>query len=966
MPSGLGSFSLMHWAKRIARHTKVDRVSSHNIIDIHHRLAPSTGKVEHTTDVVLLEHLTEGTLVLLGELDHLDGDLLLRRRLDEVLDLLVRGEQLVAQGGEVVDDLGQPLLLQLTAEEETLAGLGHAEVHGGLERRPVSLDQVLAEAGHLTSGGHLDAKEGVGTGKTGPGELRNLGGKVVALDGHQVGWLGNVLADERLGGDVNEVGTQDLADEGERSRGTQVALNDLQLRLTAFGILSLDDLHVERTSDVPGLGNLLGNLLDTAQDLVIQRGGRKNQSSITRVDTSLLNVLTDGMDNELALGSNTVDVELLRALDELADDDRVVGRDIAGSLKLVLELILAVNDSHGGTGQDVTGSDEHRVADLVSELLSRLDGGELLPCGLVKANAIEDGRELLSVLSLVDILGVSTENVGLSSLLEAQSDVLRQLSTDGDNDTVGTLKFVDIHNTLVAQLLEVQLVSSIEVSASLGGADGTPIELDGATDTVNTAAQDDRSLVIERHVVSGGVVGGVEVVGVSRELGSQGVNLLDPWPDAVLQTKSADLVLSAVHGVGNLPVGETHLLGLDDEVLLQALEATDCLELLGAVNNVLQLVQEPLVDLGQLVDLVHRVVLVHHSLANGEPSTIRRVLELKVEVVELVTLEANELGVHLANGLLERLLEGSANSHNLTDGLHSTADIALNVLELGKIPSRDLGNDVVKRGLEVRRGRLRDGIWKLGEGVAETNLRSRVGKRTIWLQGILDVALADDAQVANNLDGCGTEHVVLLVTQSLTGRNDNGVSSVDSERVEVLHVADSNAVVVGVPDNLVLDLLPALERLLDQNLRGQRQRASGHVSELLLVVCETRSKTSQGVSGTDNDGVTDALCGIQGLLNSVDSNRLRNGDVDLVQGPGEEVTILTELQCSDTGSQNLDAVFLEDAHLLHLDTEVQGGLATKGEEDTIGSFALDNVGDIFRGNRDWRYAQTASVTERNI
>ena len=84
----------------------------------------------------------------------------------------------------------------------------------------------------------------------------------------------------------------------------------------------------------------------------------------------------------------------------------------------------------------------------------------------------------------------------------------------------------------------------------------------------------------------------------------------------------------------------------------------------------------------------------------------------------------------------------------------------------------------------------------------------------------------------------------------------------------------------------------------------------------------------------------------------MDGNRFRNRDVDLVQGPGEEVSVLTELECANTSPQDLDAVFLEDAHFLHLDTEVQGGLPTEGEEDTIGPFALDNMGDIFGSNRD--------------
>jgi len=244
---------------------EVDSVTAHNVVLVKLGLATGLGQVEDSTDVVLLEDLTESTLVVLGELDDLDGDVVLAGLLDVVLDLGVGSEELVAKGVQVVDNGSQGRLVDVTAEENTLTRLRHAEVHGGLKRSPVGLDQVLTEAGNLTGGGHLNAEEGVSTGQTGPGELRHLGGKVVTLLAHEVNGLGDITADKSLGGNVNEVGTQNLADEGEGTRGTEVALDDLELGLSTL-LIGLDDLHVEGTGDVPGLGDLLGNLLDTGHN----------------------------------------------------------------------------------------------------------------------------------------------------------------------------------------------------------------------------------------------------------------------------------------------------------------------------------------------------------------------------------------------------------------------------------------------------------------------------------------------------------------------------------------------------------------------------------------------------------------------------------------------------------------------------------------------------------------------------
>ncbi|GFF30855.1 LOW QUALITY PROTEIN: hypothetical protein IFM46972_03049 [Aspergillus udagawae] len=955
-------------------------------------LATGLGKVEATANVVLLEHLTEGSLVLLRELDHLHGDLVLGSGLKVSLDLRASSEELVAERVEVVNNLSQSRVVDVTAEQDTLAGLGHAEVHGGLERSPVGLNKILAEASNLTGTGHLDTEERIGTGKTSPTELGNLGSEVVTLLSHKIDGLRNIAANKSLGSNVNEVGSQDLADKREGTRGTKVALDDLQLGLSTF-LIGLDDLHVEGTGDVPGLGNLLGNLLDTTHDLLVQRSRRQDQSSITRVHTSGFNVLTDGMQEKLAVGGNSIDIDLLSTLNELGDDDGMVGRDSTGVEELLLEFVTTVDDAHGSTRQDVTGTDQDGVTDRLGEALGLGDRGKLLPSRLINTDAVQDLRELVSVLSLVNVLRIGTKNVGTASLLQAESDVLGQLTTDGHNNTAGTLEFVDIHDTLVAEFLKVELVSSVEVSGvglgvvvdhdSLlahvpqgeGGVDRTPIEFDRASNTVDTASKNDDTVVIEGDIVGGSVVGGVEVVCISRELSGQGIDLLNPGSDAEALPASADIVLGGTNEESDLLVGETKLLGLQHHLLLDAKQAADLLELVVAINNVLELVEEPLVDLGQLVNLVNRVVLVKHSLTNGQPAAVSGILQNIIQVLKLVTLEPDEARIDLANSLLERLLKGTTDGHDLTDRLHGTANVALDVLELAQIPAGNLGDDVIQTRLEVGGSGLGDGVGKLRESVAQTDLRSSVGKRvtsslggqsrrtretgidlndtvvkSIRLQSVLHVTFSNDTQVADDLDGSRTEHVVLFVRKGLTGGNDDTVTGMDTQGVKVLHVADSDTVVSGVTDDFILDLLPALEGLLNQDLGSKSQGTRSQILQLLSVLGETGTQTSESVSRTDNNRVANFFSSLQSLVDSVDGDGLGDGDVDLLQGLGEQVTVLTSLEGPDTCPQNSDAVALKDAHAVHLHTKIQGSLTTERQKDAVGSFSLNDVSHIFGGN----------------
>lgn len=59
----------------------------------------------------------------------------------------------------------------------------------------------------------------------------------------------------------------------------------------------------------------------------------------------------------------------------------------------------------------------------------------------------------------------------------------------------------------------------------------------------------------------------------------------------------------------------------------------------------------------------------------------------------------------------------------------------------------------------------------------------------LGVEGVLDVALAHDAQVADDLDGGVAQHVVLVVVERLAGSHHDGFSRVDAQRVDVLHVA---------------------------------------------------------------------------------------------------------------------------------------------------------------------------------
>ena len=123
---------------------------------------------------------------------------------------------------------------------------------------------------------------------------------------------------------VNKVVTKDLRDKGERPRGTEITLDDLEFSGSASLVGGLtDDLHVVRAGDLERGGDLLSDLLQ-AEHLVVSEGeGREDQGSIAGVHTGVLHMFGDGVQEKLALVRDSVNINLLSVVDELGDDNRV-------------------------------------------------------------------------------------------------------------------------------------------------------------------------------------------------------------------------------------------------------------------------------------------------------------------------------------------------------------------------------------------------------------------------------------------------------------------------------------------------------------------------------------------------------------------------------------------------------------------------------------------------------------------
>ena len=211
-------------------------------------------------------------------------------------------------------------------------------------------------------------------------------------------------------------------------------------------------------------------------------------------------------------------------------------------------------------------------------------------------------------------------------------------------------------------------------------------------------------------------------------------------------------------------------------------------------DNVLQLFEEPLVDFGQFVDSVDGVTA-FQCVSNDEDTFVGWVLQGIVDI-DIGKLFVGYKAVHAladhAEALLDHLFEATTDGHHLTDRFHAGAQLARNPLEFTEVPTRNLADNVVEGRFEAGGCAFGHGIFQFVQTVTKTQLggnecqritgrfRSE-GRRTaqtgidldypvifrVGIEGVLYVTLADNTDVADNLDGEFTQFVVFRVGEGL-------------------------------------------------------------------------------------------------------------------------------------------------------------------------------------------------------
>jgi len=167
----------------------------------------------------------------------------------------------------------------------------------------------------------------------------------------------------------------------------------------------------------------------------------------------------------------------------------------------------------------------------------------------------------------------------------------------------------------------------------------------------------------------------------------------------------------------------------------------------------------------------------------------------------------------------------------------------------------------------------------------------------------------------------------------------------DTNRVNVLHVADCDAVSCAVSHYLVLDLFPSGDTSLYKNLAytGKTETILKDLTKLRLVVCDTAAASAKCVCRTENNRISDGLCKLHTIFYGCNDLGCCNRLADLFHGIFELLTVLSLTDGSCCGTDQSYVVFFQEAFLLKLHGKVQSCLATQCRKYTVRFFFEDQL-----------------------
>ena len=171
----------------------------------------------------------------------------------------------------------------------------------------------------------------------------------------------------------------------------------------------------------------------------------------------------------------------------------------------------------------------------------------------------------------------------------------------------------------------------------------------------------------------------------------------------------------------------------------------------------------------------------------------------------------------------------------------------------------------------------------------------------------------------------------------------------DTKRVNVFDKANGNHIVVCVADNLKLELFPAENRFLYENLTYEAglQTSCADGFEFFAVVDKSAAGSSHGVGRAKNNRVTQFICNSESIFYTVCNLAASHFNSQGIHRLFKLNTVLSALNGIYLNTDYLYVIFVKNAGFVQLCTEIQSRLTAKIWQKGVRTFFGNNLFQSF-------------------
>jgi hypothetical protein len=324
-------------------------------------------------------------------------------------------------------------------------------------------------------------------------------------------------------------------------------------------------------------------------------------------------------------------------------------------------------------------------------------------------------------------------------------------------------------------------------------------------------------------------------------------------------------------------------------------------------------------------------------------------------------------------------MDRPADRHRLAHAFHRGGQFGLGTGKLLERETRDLGDHIVDGRLETGRGDPGDVVVEFVERIAHGEFRGDLGNRKarrlrrqrrrardprvhldhhhaagIGIDRPLHVRPARlDADLAQHREGGRAHALVFLVCERQRGRHGDRVARMHAHRVDVFDGAHDDRVVGAVAHDLHLELLPAEQRFVDQDLAHRRgvETGAAHRLEIVAVVGDAAAGAAQGKGRADDRGQADLFQRGPGVIHVAGDRGARVFQPDPRHRLAEQRPILGLFDRLAVGADHLHPVFGEHPRGIERQRGVEACLPAHGGQQRVGTFGRNDAGHHARGDR---------------